>query len=187
MLRVRALCTVSLLISLAASCRSDGAGSDPEMASGATLYAQCNVRYEKDRFQTTNYLRGVLLPINSEVTVHSKRRREITVVVKQTGRRLAIRNNARHTGLDLDAAFARVFAPEPVDVSGFSEAEQRAIEAASVEQGMSRAAVIAAIGHPPASLTPSLEGNEWVYQKMRFADRYVVRFGQDGRVTEIVD
>jgi hypothetical protein len=48
---------------------------------------------------------------------------------------------------------------------------------------MSRNAVLAAIGYPPAIGTPSLESNDWKYWDSRFTT-FVVHF-VDGSVQEI--
>lgn len=50
---------------------------------------------------------------------------------------------------------------------------------------MRKEAVIAAIGYPPGTGTPSLEANEWRYWTSRF-DTFIVRF-KDGKVTEIIN
>jgi len=54
-----------------------------------------------------------------------------------------------------------------------------------VQIGMSKKAVLAAIGYPPQHQTPSLNGDTWTYWSSR-TNRFAVIFKQD-KVDHIVD
>lgn len=65
-------------------------------------------------------------------------------------------------------------------MSAFTDMERTPILEGQVENGMSKAAVLRAMGYPPKHQTPSLTGNEWTYWRNRVAS-FVVRF-RDGKV-----
>lgn len=166
---------------LLAACQ--GGGAPAAVPPGGTYYTQFTLQYEKDVFRTTNYRRGFVLPINSEVTLESMDSEEIVVEVKASGRRLVVQNVPKHTGETTRQAFGKLFGASPVDLSRFTEGERQAIQAGRAAVGMSRDAVIAALGHPPAVGTPTLETNPWKYWDSRFTT-FVVRFDDTWHVAD---
>jgi hypothetical protein len=164
-----------------AACRS--AGEAAAIPPGGTYYTQFTLQYERDTFRTTNYRRGLVLPINSEVTLESIDSQEIVVEVKSSGRRLVVQNVPKHTGGTTVQAFGEVFGPAPVDLSKFTEQERQAIAAGRAEVGLSRPAVLAALGRPPAVGTPTLDTNPWKYWDSRFTT-FVVSFDDSWHVVD---
>ena len=63
--------------------------------------------------------------------------------------------------------------------------ERENINAGTVKNGMSKAAVVVARGYPPAIETPSLKRNQWKYWRNRW-DTIVVTFNND-RVVNVKD
>jgi hypothetical protein len=169
---------------LLVACNSPGDAPAAEARDG-TWYTLFTLRYEKDLYRTTNYRRGVLLPINTVVTIRSMGQNRIEAVVGDTGRTLTIENVEKHTAMTLEQAFAQVFGRQPVDLGRYGAAERQAIDQGRVEVGMRRDAVLAAIGPPPAVGTASLQSNEWTYWSSRFTT-FRVRFDGD-RVVEVID
>lgn len=90
---------------------------------------------------------------------------------------------AESFGAHLSRVFGRACDPEAL--RNLSAVDQAGIRAAKADVGMSKAAVLLAIGYPPQHRTPSLEDNLWTYWKNRF-DRFVLEF-QNGRVTRVAD
>jgi len=174
---VATLCLTAFLVAPAI------ARQKPEK-SGDKLYTQFSLMYEKNVHRTTNYRKGILLPVNSEVLLVKKSRSKI-VVALEGGQRLTIDNIEKYSGENIDGIFSRTFSPQKVDLTPFSELERSAIAAGEVKIGMSKKAVIVAIGYPPKHKTPSLESNQWRYWRNRFGT-FVVHF-EDGRVTRIQD
>jgi hypothetical protein len=76
-----------------------------------------------------------------------------------------------------------MFSPAPIDLSRFSDQERDLILRGEAGVGMSREAVIMALGYPPSHKTPSLEGEVWTYWRNRFST-FVVEFG-NGKVVRI--
>ncbi|MCA8951204.1 MAG: hypothetical protein KDE27_16980 [Planctomycetes bacterium] len=174
------LVALVLLAAATTGCRSRRAAA-ADIPQG-TYYTKYSLYFEKDLTRTTNYRRGILLPINTEVALLSSRGDRIVVEIHPDGRKLTIENVPRHTGGSLEDAFAQVLSSEPTDISGYSEEEQQAIEGGKAIVGMSKDAVLAAMGPPPQTGTLSLESNTWKYWDTRFTTFNVV-FGEDGRVT----
>ena len=150
---------------------------------GASYYSQVTLQYEKGRHITTNYRRGVLLPINSKVRLLEINKKTILLQVEQSNHELLIKNALKHTGNDTIQAFNKLFGKNKVDLSGFSKMERENIKFGKVAKGMSKKAVIVAIGYPPQIQTPSLDVNQWTYWSSRW-DRFIVHF-DNGRVLKI--
>jgi hypothetical protein len=152
---------------------------------GNIYYAQVSFQYEKGRHLTTNYRRGILVPINTQVQLQEMTDDDIFLEVLPEHTKLRIENVEKHTGDNTTKAFAKLFAKDKVDLSRFSALEQENIVAGTVAEGMHKKAVIAAIGYPPITETPSLNANQWTYWSSRF-NRFIVHFNKD-KVAKIHD
>lgn len=150
---------------------------------GGTYFTQFSLFQEKNEFRTTNYRRGSLIPINTQVELISIDRKHIQLRVTKTAQPLTIENVEKHTGEDSQQAFKKILGKRKVDLSRFTAKERENIFDGRVAVGMRRNAVLAAIGYPPQTETPSLKADEWTYWASRF-DRFVVRF-RDDQVSEI--
>ena len=160
-----------------------------EMAAGIQLgkvyYTQFSLFQEKNNFRTTNYRKGILIPVNTGVILESINSEKAELRLVKGGQPLTIENVPKHTQDDIQTAFKKIVAPHPLDLNLFTEDEQASILAGQVRPGMGRRAVLAAIGYPPQVETPSLESKDWTYWSNRF-NRFVVHF-EDGTVVKIVD
>ncbi|MGZ4960444.1 MAG: hypothetical protein ACXV7J_14420 [Methylomonas sp.] len=148
-------------------------------------YTQFSLFQEKDNYRTTNYRKGTLIPINTPVTLQSMESDEATLRLVDSGKTLNIENVVKYTKDDMQTAFNKIAAPSKVDLSRFSSDEKAAILAGQVKPGMSKKAVLAAIGYPPQHETPSLDGDKWTYWANRY-NRFIVNFKND-KVDSIVD
>ena len=178
----RILTTLLLTLGLFA-CRAGGAAN---VSADTPYYASYGIRLDRQACRSTNYRGGhtsSLLPINTEVRRLSARGHRVQMQIVN-GPRFTFEHVARHTMDSLEEAFGKAFSTEPVDLSAFSPEEQEAIARGEATVGMSREAVLAAIGPPPATGTVTLDSDEWKYWSTRFTT-FFVRFGDDGRVTYI--
>ena len=172
-----------------------GADSQPDAAAravkGETYYTQFSLYYDDFAHETTNYRTRTLVPINTPVTFVGIRTSSPGIKGEQTtltwpeilvklpaGRELRIKNVRKYSGEDLNGIFVRTLGKEKVDLSAFTDMERTPILEGQVENGMSKAAVLRAMGYPPKHQTPSLTGNEWTYWRNRVAS-FVVRFRDD--------
>lgn len=152
---------------------------------GNTYYTQVTMQYEKGRYRTTNYRKGTLVPINTQVQLQEISGDEIILELLPARTKLRIENAEKHTGDDVTVAFNKLFAKNQLDLSRFSAEEREYIVSGRVGKGMRKNAVLAAIGYPPITETPSLAGNEWTYWSSRF-NRFIVKF-QGDTVEEVKD
>lgn len=160
-----------------------------EMAAGIELgkvyYTQFSLFQEKNVFPTTNYRKGILIPVNTAVALVAINSDKAELKLIGSGQPLTIQNVPKHTLDDIQTAFKKIVAPHKLDLDMFTEDEQSNILAGQVRTGMGRRAVLAAIGYPPQVETPSLEASDWVYWSNRW-NRFIVHF-KNGKVEKIVD
>lgn len=152
---------------------------------GDVYYAQVAFMYEKGRHLTTNYRRGILVPVNTQVQLQDITARDISLEILPAHTPLRIENVQKHTHDSTSEAFAKLFGKKPLDLSRFSALEKENILAGKAAKTMSKKAVIAAMGYPPITETPGLDMDQWTYWNSRF-DRFVVYFEND-RVTRVQD
>ncbi|QPK62196.1 hypothetical protein IVG45_15210 [Methylomonas sp. LL1] len=187
MFRKTVILTLMGLAVLSFGCQKDLKPNPPaaSLQPAQIYYTQFSLFQEKDSFRTTNYRKGQLIPINTAVTLQSMESDEAKLKLVDNGRPLTIENVAKFTKDDMQTAFNKIAGPNKVDLSRFSADERDAIQAGQVRQGMSKKAVLAAIGYPPQHETPSLEGNTWTYWSNLF-NKFIVKFKND-KVESIVD
>jgi len=159
--------------------------SAPMAVKGDKLFTQFSLYYEKGHHITTNYRIGILVPINTEVEFVRATRNKIIVKIPGYDAEVDFVNVKDYSGETIDGIFKRTFGVKPVDLSGFSKSEQSAIKRGAVEVGMSKDAVIKAMGYPPRHKTPSLDMNQWRYWKSRF-NTALISF-EDDKVISIKD
>ncbi len=147
-----------------------------------TMYTQQNMHYNISRgakiVDATNYQVGILIPANSKVTMEEINAKQ--VIFNYKGNKIILRNIPKYTGIDMLALFTRSFAEKKVDISLFTEAEQKEIRLAQITNNMSKKAVLISLGVPPAHVTPTTEMNRWKYWRTRFTT-FVVNF-KNGKV-----
>ena len=145
---------------------------------GEMYYTQVSLQHEKWRSRTTNYRRGFLIPVNTPVTLVGMDSENIIVRLDDSGRELVIENVEKHTNDTVYQAFDKLFAKTNVNLSKFNDKEREQIKLGKVAVGMSKEAVIVAIGYPPAHKTPSLDMDQWRYWSSRF-NTFVVHFANN--------
>lgn len=152
---------------------------------GDSYYTQFVIRYEKGAHLTTNFRRGASIPVNTPVRLLKITNKTIEVAVDNGSQTLLVKNVIKHTGDDVPRAFDKLFGKTKVNLSRFNSVERRNIKNGTVAKGMSKDAVLVAIGYPPITETPSLDSNLWVYWSGRF-NRFNVHF-KNGRVSKVED
>lgn len=155
---------------------------------GSNLHADLG----NNKVSSVNYqVRGDLIPWGTEVRVVRMGRRSLVFedVAKRRQYRYGFHWKTRTT-VPLSEHLKRVFL-ENVDelkqqVGAMSDLDRDGIYEGRVKPGMSREAVLVAIGYPPefANRRELLAAREWLYWINRF-ERMVVGFGRDGLVNRI--
>ncbi len=149
---------------------------------GETYYTQFSLFYENGIYKSVNYRIGTLLPINTPV-VFLDSNDNVILVKLPDGSKLRLLNIAKFSRDTLPGEFTRTFGRERVELAKFFPKERENILQGTVQAGMSKDAVIKALGYPPKFRTPSLDLNQWRYWRNRFGTMLV--FFVDGKVTGI--
>ncbi len=185
---LRLSCTVALLAILSpARAAEPDPGPARSAKRGEIYYTQFSLFHEDYRHETTNYRKRTLVPINTPVEFVELRisnpngsplvSPEIVVKLPE-GKKLYICNVKKYSGENLDGIFSRTLGKEKVDLSSFTQLEKDNILLGHVAIGMSKAAVIRAMGYPPKHQTPDLKGDKWTYWHNRMGS-FPVRFRED--------
>lgn len=157
------------------------------LAAEGPLYTAFNTWWEQpDRMYSTNYEKGTLLPAGTEVKDIDLGGKKAKFTDAKTSVRFVVEFVDRHhPGVKADAVWARFLTPKTFAelTQGFTGQEIEAIKAGEARAGMSKKAVIVALGYPPETRTPSLELDTWTYWRDRFRS-YTVRFA-DGKVVGV--
>jgi hypothetical protein len=144
---------------------------------GNTYFTRMSFYQEKDVHQATNFSRGIVWPINTEVRLVSKTdRRHGRMVLERVdnGQSVTIQNVPRHTNINIDQLASRMLADRRTPIEQFPEDMQRAIRTGDLRLGMTKEMALMARGYPPAVHTADIESDYWVYQENRFAQRTIV-------------
>lgn len=159
---------------------------DLKEAEGKIYYTAVNIWYEDPaKIPSTNYHKGQILPVNTQVTIGTIRKSRITFS-DGNNVKYAIEIVSKHTPIPLERVFKNYFSEKQFDLNSLNGEERKNVEVGIISEGMSKAAVIVAYGYPPAHMTPSLDRNPWKYWKDRFRNFYVF-FNKDGKVARIGD
>jgi hypothetical protein len=177
----RAFALLALALA-SASCGSTRSSAIVGIEPG-NYFTQFSLRVHKNRCYSTNY-RGEaseLIPINTQVEYVGTQRRSLKMLF-QDGRSFTFDHVAKHSRDTVAESFTNFFGATQVDISAFTQEEQAHIRLGKAANGMSRAAVLAAMGPPPASTNPSLELNIWTYEASRFFAKIRINFDENGQV-----
>ena len=147
---------------------------------GREYFTRHGLRQEKNRWRSTNYGRGTLVPINTKVRVDDITSSTIRLTIVATGKALKLSNIEKYTGGGTDVLAERTLSIEPMDLSGFKY--QKDIKVGRLRMGMTKEEAILARGYPPVHRTYSTEDDRWVYQQNRFVTQTVVF--ADGKLVE---
>ncbi len=152
-------------------------------STGDAYYTQVAIHYEKStnnnaKFCSKNYHKGILLPINSRVTLQDMTNQSILMRIESTKENLLIENDYKKTSKNMIQIFNELFAKEKRDLSVFSEVERKSIIAGKVTPHMTKNAVIAALGYPPVNETKDTSSNKWIYWKSK-TSKTTVNFNGD--------
>jgi len=157
-----------------------GAKLSPEIEknfdTNAKLYTTRNMHYNVGRrgtklVEATNYQVGILIPVNSIVTMEDINSKQL--VFNYKGQSIILRNQPRYTGVGIDEIAKRYFSPKKTNLNKFSKAERKAIRTAQVIKGMSKEAVLISLGTPPAHVTPSTDMDQWKYWRSRWGTFFI--------------
>ena len=158
------------------------------LVGASEVYTQVNLHPDekRQRLYSVNYQRPGLLPLCTRVRIESVTAKEMIFTLAEGGRKYTyiFHNSLRDpVAKHLDRYFGVTCNKAKLD--GLSRVARDGVLAGQVSSGMSKEAVILAIGFPPEHATPSLEASAWRYWKNRF-NTFLVHFEGD-KVSRIQD
>jgi hypothetical protein len=158
------------------------------------IFTAYNLWYEvPDRMYCLNYTRGTMIPAGSEVTGLDSFQRAFKPNPALRFNLAGVRGYfdiyfaaKYHPGLDFTRFFNRLFVGQPFSelTRGLSLRELEAIRRGQIVKGMSKRAVLIALGYPPEHRTPQLESQTWIYWPSRFKKQRVL-FNAQGKTMRL--
>jgi hypothetical protein len=145
----------------------DAIAADPFPTVGQQYYVRHCFMYEKGVSLTTNYWRGTLVPINSQVTLVSIGGKKMVLRLANGGT-IKVENVEKYSKRSMSTISRDLLAPNPVPVEKFGATIADAIKNGVLKLGMTREQVVMARGYPPGHKTPSLDNDTWIYWSSRF-------------------
>lgn len=180
------LSLVGLSVALT-GCRSARGPVEGVPAVGTVLYSNVGMHFDahrgSNRAYSTNHIElATFKPAGTRFELVEQNRKYLTLR-DEDGTDFHLYWVQKHSRMPMGEWVDRQFSTAPLELPAeLSEKERAAIAAGKVEPGMSRTAVTLAVGYPPASLTPNLDADTWVYEARRFVSRRVT-FDAEDRVS----
>lgn len=132
---------------------------------------------------STNFQQSGMIPICTEVKQVEKSGKRL--VFEVGGQKYDYDFAGNTTPEGFDANVAKYFGVKCDMPKGLSAVDQQGIKEGRALVGMTKKAVILAIGYPPGHKTKSTDDDMWTYWHSRF-NTFIVYF-QDGKVREVKD
>ena len=179
--------TLVLALIFAASAPAVAADVDYPLIGQSPVYTLVNLHPDepRQRLYSVNYQQQGLIPLCTKVKLESLDKRKLTfrVLGKDREYEYVFHNSLREPiPKHLDRYFGKKCEPK---LESLSEVDRKGVQAGSVLPGMTKRAVILALGYPPEHATPSLDSDVWTFWKNRFGKMKVHFTGN--KVTEIKD
>jgi outer membrane protein assembly factor BamE (lipoprotein component of BamABCDE complex) len=151
-------------------------------------YAATNVYTLEGKVSWVNYLKGPVIPVGTKIEVTDIGDDEIEFKNAATGEEYTFENEKSTSGMATEKLFERLFSKQPTDakLTALDQKEQKKVKGVEIAQGMSKSAVLMALGPPPPHQTPSLDSSTWTYWKSRTA-KMKVTFDDDDKVKAVVE
>lgn len=163
----------------------DNSGTDLADSDSVVLLTNLHPDSHRKRLYSVNYLQPGLLKACDSVSIIKVTRKAL--VFNHDGLKHVYYFHPKSTPEGFGNNIFKYFGTEcPAKLKTLTGVDKKGVESGTVMKGMSKDAVILAIGYPPQHETPSLESREWKYWVNRFNTK-LIRFDDSGKVSEIID
>ncbi len=188
--RIIALCLTALMSTTAYAAYKviDENGVDLMKADKVYTLVNLHPDEERGRMYSINYQQPGLIPLCTEVKFIKGSKKKVVLQLADSGREYQYLYQ-KHTPDPLNVHLLKWFGTscdKEALTANLTEDEQKAVRRGTVNPGMTRDAVILAIGYPPEHVTPSLDSDRWTYWANRF-NRFIVIFDENGVVEEVMN
>ena len=176
-------CTLGLVVVIATGC---AARSAPYHRMDEVVYTQTNLHPDEPsgKLTSANYQMDGLIPRCTRVVFIEQTRKGVHFTVEDTGRTywyLRHRTLREPFATNLDRYFGA--ACDAAEVAQMSDVDRKGILEGKAYPGMSKRAVVFALGFPPEHATPSTDADAWRYWRNRWRT-FIVHF-ENGVVTRV--
>lgn len=155
----------------------------PEVvAVGSDYFTRYTFREEGGEHSTTNYTRGSIVPINTQVKLVSMAGDKLSLRRLDTGQEIKVENENKYTKKSITEIASLMLSSEKTPIERLPDEVAAAIRSGEMRKGMTKEVVLMARGYPPAHETPSIEGDKWVYWSSRFVKQTIIFV--NGRLSE---
>ncbi len=149
---------------------------------GQKYFTRINFWAEDGESIATNYSRGTLIPINTEVELIRVKSDTFRIRIAEMGILVDVENVEKYTGVDIRELLSRYLAEEKTRIDLYGDEAATHIRAGIMRLGMTKDQVILTRGYPPSHRTASLDLDVWVYWSSRFVQLTIVF--ENGRLSE---
>lgn len=155
-------------------------------APGVVTLTNLHPDERRARLFAVNYQQDGLIPVCSAVTLLERNRKLLRFRVEASGKTYEYYYHEKGAGEPFASHLSRFFGTScpRAQLDALSASDRQGVEQGKALPGMSKAAVVFALGYPPPHATPSLDGNRWIYWTNRF-NRIAVVFDANGRVSRV--
>ena len=188
------LCLPFILATLALGCRGASSNLHAIYADEPEVYTKYNIHAQDSGRDIKASYAGfvdpgdghIIIPAGSEIEFPDRRARRngFYFKVMDTGQMVFFEYHSGRMEMSEEQYVELITSDEPVSIEGFSEIDQKGIEAGKALEGMSKDGVLTALGYPAKHRTPSLESSSWTYWRNRFVTS-VVEFNAEGYVENV--
>jgi hypothetical protein len=165
---------------LATACKHGGGSVQYHLVGQPNVVTLVNLHPDEkqSKILSSNYLLAGLIPRCSSVTIDAVSEKAAKFEVD--GRTYTYEFQRKLMVESVDEHLDKVFGTQcpDADLANFSDVDKKGIGDGQVYEGMSRQAVIYAVGYPPAHENPRLDGPQWKYWINRF-NTMIVHFDGD--------
>ena len=160
-----------------------------ELRNGESYQTLVNLHPDgsKRLLYSLNYqLQGFMIPVCSEIIITGIKKKQITFTWNGINYTLAWDGHTKKAGISLMQVAETFFGPAcpEKEIEAMNELDQEGILRGIPQVGMSRAAILIAMGRPPFHANPSLEAPTFMYWANRYK-RKAIDFDRDGKVVAV--
>lgn len=180
-----------VMLSLVSACTqgstSPGMQGSTQSFYGGTFYSKYNIHIDRGGDTKASYANYTQSPTHSFIPYGSQFRlekwRRGFALITTTGEKIYYQFSKRHMKMSVETYINTILSRNSVsyDLQGV---DKEGVSAGKVLPGMTKDAVMIALGYPATHRTPQLSANQWVYWRNRFTTR-TVTFDNNGIVTDI--
>lgn len=146
--------------------------ANPEI--GKRYFTRVTFFHEGGKHIATNYSRGAVVPINTEVEYVKSKKKFFEIALVDTGETITMVNVPEYTNETTASLPSRYLSEQKTQLEKLPEDVVTAVETGELRLGMTKELALMTRGFPPAHVTPNTKMDRWTYWSSRFVQLTVV-------------